>query len=247
MKKGRSMFGVLVVLALALSAVAAQGASAAENTAYTCAPGGTQFSNATCTTAGTGFGHVVVPVNTSTAITGTGGLTKLATTISGVAVQLQATSVDVTGTMENHVVGTEMVASGEGTITYTGVTVTAPAGKGCKVFEKKEGETLINEGMVSTNVLKASTAGLTHNLNFSPASGSTFASFQVSGCSIAALNGLYEVTGSVQSTSIVGTATKFTHANTTAQGTLKVRGQVAGIEGELNLFGANGNPLALTP
>jgi hypothetical protein len=142
MKKGRSMFGVLVVLALALSAVAAQGASAAENTAYTCAPGGTQFSNATCTTAGTGFGHVVVPVNTSTAITGTGGTTKLASTISGVAVELQSTSLDASGAMENTVVGGEMLARGTGTITYTGVTVTKPVGKGCKVWEKLEGEEL---------------------------------------------------------------------------------------------------------
>jgi hypothetical protein len=101
--------------------------------------------------------------------------------------------------------------------------------------------------MVTTELLTASTAGLTHNLLFTPASGTTFATFRVSNCSVAALNGLYEVTGSVQSSSIVGTSTKFTHANTTSQGTLKLRGQVAGIEGELNLIGANGNSLALTP
>jgi hypothetical protein len=246
----RAVIGLCVMCAFLVSAFAAQGASAANNTAYRCVATATT-ANATFKTPdckvtgmepGSDYLHEPIPANTSTTLTGTGGLTKLASTISGVAVELQSTSVSGSGSMENTEVGGEMLAKGTGTINYAGVTVTKPAGKGCLAYEKS-GKT--NEGKVSTNLLKASTAGLTHALSFTPNEGSTFATFFIEGCSIAALNGEYVVTGSVTSTEIIGTSTKFTHANTTTQGTLKLRGQVAGIEGELNLKG-NGSPLALT-
>jgi hypothetical protein len=251
MQNGKSLFGIPILLAIAVGGVGPQPASAASNTAYTCTNTGTftgeNWTSATCTThspTGT-FGHVAIPANTSTTLTGTGGTTKLASTISGVAVELQSTSLQASGSMENTVHGGEMLANATGTITYAGVTVTKPAGKGCIVWEELKGGELKNEGMISTKLLKASTAGLTGALSFTPNEGSTLATFWVSRCSLAALNGEYVVTGSVTSTEIAGTSTKFTHENTTGQKTLKLRGQVAGLEGELNLLG-NGTPLALT-
>jgi hypothetical protein len=193
------------------------------------------------------FGHVAIPNGTVPSLEGDGGgsITKLANTISGVAVELQSSSVHLVGTIENSEFFGEMLARALGNVTYGLVTVTRPAGKGCRVFERIEKGELKDEGFIKTNLLKASTAGLTHALSFTPNEGSTFATFFIEGCSIAPLNGEYAVTGSVTSTSIVGTSTKFTHENTTRQKTLTLRGQVAGLEGELNLLG-NATPLALT-
>jgi hypothetical protein len=235
--KLKAILGLCFAVAMLVCAIAAQGASAQE--AYTCASGGGKkdFTNNHCTNASkvaenTGsFGHVAFAG--STAITGTGGVTKLKSVSSGVELELQSTELTGTGTMENK----EGNASGTGVITYKTVTVAKPAGLGCKV---KGGE-------VVTAELAASTKGLTNELLFTPKSGATgsFATFTVEGCSIGALNHAYTAKGSVKGQTD-GATTKFTHSNTTAQGTLTLQGQLAGIEGELTIHGPNGNGLALT-
>jgi hypothetical protein len=172
-----------------------------------------------------------------TTISGKGGLTKLHSVISGVEVELQSTELTGSGSMENVLGGTEgkeHIAKGTGTINYKNVTVAKPAGKGCAV----------TGGAVTTKTLKASTAGQGMGLKFEPASGTLFAEFNITGCSIAALNGKYEVKGSVVGTP-EGTSTVTTAAGTTAQETLKLRGQNAGIDGALNIIGKD-NPLAAT-
>jgi hypothetical protein len=128
-----------------------------------------------------------------------------------------------------------MFAHGTGVITYKEVTVTAPAGKGCKVKTEE----------VVTKELTATTKGLENQLNFTPAAGETFAEFTVEGCSIAALNHVYTAKGSVKGT-IEGATTRTTHAGTTEQNTLTLSGQKAGIEGVLAIKGPSGNGLAVT-
>ena len=122
-----------MLCALVISGLAAQTAAAAPTgtTAFTCTTG-TSFSDAKCTTAGSGpFGHVAIPAGTTTEITGTNtGNTVLQGTHASVKLQLTSTSLSGTGTMTNSITGEEMFASGGGTIKYENVTVTEPSGKG---------------------------------------------------------------------------------------------------------------------
>lgn len=127
------------------------------------------------------------------------------------------------GTLENLEEGGEIYTQAAGTLTFSGVSVIKPAGKGCKV---KGGE-------IKTKELTATTKGQGMAMKFAPASGEVFASFEIEGCSVGALNGVYEVKGSVTSSSINGATTKFEPGPTTELGTLKVRGQKAGINGTL--------------
>ncbi len=243
----RAIVGLCMLCALVFSAIAAQGAAAASNgtTAFTCksvtpAAGTAGFSDSACKNAvstNANFEHVAF--SGSTNLTGTGGLTKLHSVISGVEVELQSTSLEGSGTMENMVVAGENgehTANGSGVIEYKGVTVTKPAGKGC----------VVTGGEVKTKTLKATTAGQGMGLKFEPNEGTLFAEFNVTGCSIAALNGKYEVKGSVIGTP-EGTSTVTTAAGTTAQGTLTLRGQKAGIDGKLLLSGRANSGEAFTP
>jgi hypothetical protein len=218
-----------------VSAVAAQGASA--TTAFTCKEGSGTFTS-TCEEGVTGgtFGHVAIAAGTTTELSAkANGTTKLKSVAGGVVLELQATGLSGTGTMTNSEVGGEMRASGTGVITYEGVTVAQPSGKGCKVVG----------GKVVTNTLAASTAGLTKQLKFTPNSGTVFAPFTVEGCSVSALNKEYKAEGSVVGT-VVGTMTEFSHAGTTTQGTLTLGGQKAGLEGTLTLLGRLNSSQAFT-
>jgi hypothetical protein len=242
----RAIVGLCMLCALVFSAFAAQSASAKSTTAVTCGKGlGTSdFSDGHCKTnvgAGKGeFGHATFVGKTN--ITGTnettGGAkeaTKLKSVQAGVTLELQSQTLTGTGTMENKEEAGEMFAHGTGVITYKEVTVTAPAGKGCKVKTEE----------VVTKELTATTKGLENQLNFTPAAGETFAEFTVEGCSIAALNHVYTAKGSVKGT-IEGATTRTTHAGTTEQNTLTLSGQKAGIEGVLAIKGPSGNGLAVT-
>ncbi len=253
--KRRATIGLCMLCALAFSAFAAQSASAvfSGTTAFTCKekpePGGAGFSKAHCKEAdkvasGAKYEHVPIANDTTTDLrgsnAGTAGEEAVPTTLrstnSGVELELKATTVSGTGSMHNHLTGEEHIATGTGVITYSGVTVTKPAGKGCKVFtDKLPGKEKGTEGVVDTRELKASTAGQGMGLKFEPAEGTVFASFIIEGCSVSAFNKTYEVTGSVVSSSIDGATVNFTETQTTGQETLKLGGQKAGIEGTLTL------------
>jgi hypothetical protein len=249
MTKLKTMFGLCVLTAFAVCAFAAQGASA--NTAYECAPttSGAGFSDAHCKTAvgsGAAFKHVEIPVNTSKAITLTNITTgterstaKLKSVQSGATIEFQATEVEGAGTMKNKESGGEMWTELETSFIYRGATVTAPAGKGCRI----SGSGGV-EGVVPTKTLTATTKGLTGQLKFQPMSGTTFAEFTLSGCSVTALNHAYTATGSLTGNT-VGTTTNFEHAATTAQGTWFIFGQKTGLEGSLTLR-TGGNGVAFT-
>jgi hypothetical protein len=249
MTKLKTMFGLCMLAALAVCAFAAQGASA--NTAFECVStggaGGVGFSDAHCKTAvgsGAAFKHVAIPVNRSKTITITNittgserSVAKLKTVQSGVTIEFQAKEVEGTGSIENKVSGSEMWVEGKGNITFKGVTVTAPAGKGCIAIGSAV-------EVIPTKPLVGTTKGLTGQLRFSPETGTTIAEFTLSGCSITALNHVYVMTGSVIGNT-VGTTTNFEHTATTAQGTLFLFSQKTGLEGSLTLKAA-GNGLALT-
>lgn len=211
-------------LAFALSAVGAGAASAATNgtTAFICsaaAPVKT-FSDADCSVGGgSSFGHVAF--EGSKELKTTGGEVRLHSVISGINVELKATSAQGTGTFANSIAaGGEHFASGTGTSEYKNVTVVKPAGKGC----------VVKTGEIKTEKLKATTAGQGMGLKIEPNGSTPFAKFEIEGCGpTEVLNGVYEVTGSVVA-SVGGAKSVFTAAGTTAQNTLKLRGQKAGLD-----------------
>jgi hypothetical protein len=241
----KSVIGIAVLCALAVSAFAAASASA-EQRAYTCDSSAAvkEFKDAHCLTkveSGATVGHTLLP-ETSTAITGTNANTteetkaaavsKLLGALSGVVTEVQCTTLGGTGSLTNAAAS----VSGTGTIEYTGCTVTKPAGKGC----------VVTGGAVTTKELSATTAGQAANkLKFTPKEGTEFATVPIEKCETASLNNKFPVTGSlIADTS--GATTTTTHAGVTTQNTLKFGGVKAGIEGALTISTSGGSPVTLT-
>ncbi len=165
-------------------------------------------------------------------------------TIVGIATELQAKIVEkdpeASAWMKNRKDPTtgEHYIEGEGNLTYTEVKVIKPEIE-CKVFGKREGVepniTHSTEGSVTTNRLFATTKGQGDAIKFTPVA-EPFATFYLTGCKNTAFNGPYEVTGSLVA-EVDGATIKTTEANITAQGTLKLRGQKAGLGGNLTIRG----------
>ncbi|HEX5610845.1 MAG TPA: hypothetical protein VFX45_12230 [Solirubrobacterales bacterium] len=250
----RAIVGLCMLCALLISAFAAQSASAAGTTAYTCrnvpASG---FSDSHCKVVSVPngpFSHVSIPLNTTTEFTDsnntTGGAkenTLLKATIAGSAFTLTAKTTTGSGWVTNATEGEEMFVHGEGTTTYSEVT----ASGGCKVFTDS-GAGKGEEGVIHTEPLKASTKGQGDAQKFEPKEGTVFARFLLEGCTNTGINGTYTVTGSVKSSTITGTTTNFTHANTTEQNTLKLNGTIkAGIEGTATYDARLNSSEAFTP
>jgi hypothetical protein len=258
----RAIIGLCMISALIASAIAAPGAGALEvkgTTAFTCvkvieAPGTEGFSKEHCkpedaVTTNAKFQHVAIAEGTATEITGSNEKTnietevaKLKETIAGVATELQATAVHGEGTFEN-LLDTEEgahfhehYAHAEGTLTYTGVTVTKPAGKGCKVWTDNGG-VKGEEGVVHTNLLTGTTTGQGHSVTITPKEGNVFATFIVE-CTtkVPAIEGTWKIEGKV--TGVPNGATiNFTHGEVTEKETLIGKGAKAGIEGTLTIKG----------
>ncbi len=166
----------------------------------------------------------------------------LNSTQAGIATELQAKIVEkdpeASAWMKNRKDPTtgEHYIEGEGNLTFTEVTVTTPVDT-CKVFGKKVGETHSTERSVTTNRLKATTKGQGDAIKIEPAAAGPLATFYITGCTkVPSENGSHEVTGSLVA-EVDGATIKTTEANITAQGTLKVRNQKAGIGGSFTARG----------
>src|SRR6201999_3646464 len=158
----KSVIGIAVLCALAFSAFAAANASAAQK-AVTCSSTAVPktFGDAHCTGGGSTFGHTTIADNTVTTITGTNAKTASNTTLSrlsklrgqlaGVITEVQCSNVKAHGTLTNKTTPTAHV-EGEGIITYTGCTVTAPKEKGCVVKNR----TVITKNLFATTEGRAS-------------------------------------------------------------------------------------------
>lgn len=193
----KTIVGLSVLCALLFSVVAAANASAATGTTlFTCSKSATvkDFTNADCTsTTGTKeWGHVAFTGSTPLQTKSASAKQVLTGTLAGIAVELEATGVEVNTTLNNTVqnnAGPPMSFSGETALTYTGVTVKKP--EPCKV----------PGGKVSTKQLKFnSTIGTTKKttgVKFEPATGTTFAEITLEGCGATPPNGTYPVKGTV--------------------------------------------------
>jgi hypothetical protein len=259
-----------MLCALVFSAFAAQSASAAGTTAFTCkkkaVEGGAGFSKEHCKTTdavstGAKYEHVAIANGTKTDITGTNEktnaetnattITELHATLNGVKVTLNATGVHGEGTMENKEEEGEMVAHGTGRIHYTGVTLTPPFDANCEVVSDDASHT---PGTVTTEELTAKTVA--GGLQFKPAAGEVFATFEIvtkagAHAEVCPIIKTYKVVGSVIGT-IDGATTNFTAAGTTAQGTLRLEskeGPKAGLTGSLTISGKDttAGDVAFTP
>jgi hypothetical protein len=257
----RSIGGLCILIALIVSAIAAQTAAAETKgrTAFTCKKEAAEstFKTEHCKAsdgAGSAFGHVAFAQDTTTEVevtntktnAETSGATsmKLHFTLSGVEVEFEASTVSGAGTMVNRKSATtgEHFIEGEGTLTFTGVKVIKPFGKGCRVFTDNAG-VAGEEGVIHTNVLAATSAGQGDALKFTPNVGQVFATFIIEGCSVSFLNKTFEVKGSIKSeegatsgaTAIFNRGTATT--GTTGQATLTLNGQKLGLDGKLTYLG----------
>ena len=121
MSRGKTVVGIAVLFALALSAFAAAGASANGTTAYTCVKDANgDVVGAHCLTSGGGgqYEHVeikqedkrtITAINANTAEGTTAAKsTKINSTVAGVATKSSCASVRGEGTLENKTTGKEM-------------------------------------------------------------------------------------------------------------------------------------------
>jgi hypothetical protein len=233
----KTLVGVCAICALAVCAVGAQSASAVGTTGFTCKekkePGGAGFSDAHCTSevaTGAKFEHVAIPEGVKTegrttnertaAGTTASEPSKLVAAIAGVQVELKATSMvgEASGTNKKTAEG-EMFIEGTGKTTYLGVTVVKPAGKSC----------VVKEGKITTEELRATSLGQGMEGKLE-AVGKQFANVTIEKCTVAALNNTFPVTGSIKCPN-VGVTVVCSAAATTAQETLLIGGNEAGIEG----------------
>jgi hypothetical protein len=253
MTRAKAVVGVCVVCALAMSAIGVQGASAVikGTTGFTCKekkePGGAGFSNADCTTAvgsGAKFEHVAIPENVKTEgrttnanLAGEHPSGKLLGAIAGVVVELQATEMvgEATGMNTKNAEG-EHYAEGVGKTTFSGITVTKPAGKGCKV----------PGGKFTTKEVRGTSLGQGMEGKLEPVEGTIFMEVPIEGCSNPSLNNTFPVTGSIKCPG-EGAIVTCTHAATTALGTLKFAGNKAGIEATTTATGRANSSEPFTP
>ncbi|MGD9736128.1 MAG: hypothetical protein AB7V58_11060 [Solirubrobacterales bacterium] len=248
----KTVLGLVVLCALAVSAFAAASASASEaGGAWKCkaVKGTGHWNDDHCTNTNAGntgnwdttwvpgsFNIVGSNAKTTEATTGK-ATSKLLGSLSGVVTELQCTEVSGAGELTNSEVGETKSVTGTGVITYESCSVTKPSGKGC----------VVKGGTVVTKTLKGTTVGVAaERLKFEPNSGTTFAEIEIEKCTIGALNNTFPVTGSLVAET-TGATTTSTHAGITAQGTLKFGGVKAGLEGALTIEDTEENGLVLMP
>ncbi|HET7444801.1 MAG TPA: hypothetical protein VFJ57_09105 [Solirubrobacterales bacterium] len=232
----RATFGLAVLIALALSAVAATSASATGTTAFTCVKdAGGSLKGPHCLTSGSGESYKHVGFNTKTTATATNANTASETTAAssvilkgttaGIITEITCSEAHAEGFLENKENGSaEMFVHATGKLRLTGCVVNKPEKIGCKV---KGGE-------ITTTELTVTTEGQGDELLVKPAEGGGVTSITVEGCSNPSCNGTFPLTGTIKATAN-GATFLVTEAGTTTQNTLKFAGQKAGIEASLTI------------
>jgi hypothetical protein len=253
----RAIFSLCILCALAFSASATQGAAAAGGRLFTCVNTAPvkDFATEHCKPgqAGTAYGHVAITEpthlgfdNDKTNATTTGPTNSVfKETIAGTNLELESTgAIEGLGAGGNEEVGGEWRGSVETNangLTYNGVIVKAPAGKGCKVFEDKEG-VKGTEGVVETKPVKGHTlvTETTTEVVIEPVTSSVFATFFIEcekGKGVPPeLEGTWEITGSLKCPT-QGAEISCGHSEITTQKTLKGKGAKAGLEGSITVSG----------
>jgi hypothetical protein len=219
-----------VLVALAISAVGPQGASAEGLGLYTCenTGSGPGFTSSTCETpSGSGPWQQVLANEKISRRWSSTGKVVLKTTYAGVKLTLAAAATaSGIGTVENSVSGKETYTHGSDTLKLEEVAVTEPGGKGCKIAG----------GSITTRELSSTTLGQGMFMKVASASGPVLAEFTIEGCAITFLNGSYKLEGSADGL-LVGASIVFTETEVTTQGTLAINTLATGMEGVLDFEG----------
>lgn len=249
MRKKGILIALCALCAIVAGANAAQSAAAVGTAPFTC-KAGKGFSDAHCTTAGSpgSFGHEAIPESTETEAESNNEKTNAGTTeavpatlratISGVNVEIRFPIWHIFGWWTWHRFFGVPTWHGHFFIWFTFPVWLAPAGKGCKI--KGGGEKIVSKELV------ASTNEQGMALKIEPKEGTTLASLEVEGCSVPALNGTYELKGSLKGTPN-GTVLEFSHAAVTEQGTLTLKGAKAGFDGKITNYARANSSQAFTP
>lgn len=205
MTAGKTIAGLSLLCALAISGVAAADASASPGwTNVTCkkvASGG-EFRDAHCTESASGstgeYTHETLPVETTTAIRGqnlnTAGAripSTLSSVVAGIAVEIKCEVIEITGDVKNvtphenemQIHGTEIVFH------FKKCTVPKPVGQSCVIpggeFTFKPATTTSFDNSPTDN-----------GFRFFPEAGEVFAEVPFEKCKTAALNATYPIKGS---------------------------------------------------
>lgn len=191
MSRIKMSIGVLLACGACLLAVGAATAAAGNLELHVCAKEeGTpnkRYSTSNCeqgTTTANGQYTWKRDVLETTVVSAEASSFSLASTVSGIKFVVSCSGLEGSGGFKNVEKG-GAVGSEIG-ISLTGCVVSEPAGKGCKV-----------PASIKSAPLSAETGEST--LTYSPASGTKFTTVSVSGCSVSALNGEKEVTGTATS------------------------------------------------
>lgn len=238
----RSIAGLCMLCALALSAFAAQSAAAATKgtTMFTCSSSAAvkDFADADCTTKpGSSFGHVAVAENTATHLAYKNTTVQVfQSTAVGVKFKLESNSLSGTGEAinlkdpsgEHYIHGTNIK------LKYTGVAVSPEP---CKVKGLPGGE-----GVIETKPLTATTTEKGDSIVLTPMEGTVFAEWEFTGAGCA-LNeaGALKVVGSI-TCKPNGALITCNHAEITTAGTLRLGsalGAKAGYEGTSTVTGSD--------
>jgi hypothetical protein len=243
----KSVIGAAVLCALVFGAIAAANASA-EQKAFKCTAGQgvADYNDEHCVTKvtpGTGSrGHTEISNGVATAVKATNAKTasettaarvsKLTGTIVGTVVEIQCTGVSGTGELTNAAIS----VTGNGALEYTGCTVIKPVR-----------ECVITGGKITTQKLVVTTVGQAANtVKVSPFTGTQLASVSIEKClENHPPTNVYPVTGSLIASTSGATVTT-AEATITAQATLKLAGNKAGLDGAVTVTDNSGVPVTLT-
>jgi hypothetical protein len=196
---------------------------------------GTKYSDDHCENVNTsGFWETMeFPANTPIPVvpTATANFT-LKSTIAGVSFEITCTKLEGPGAEgTNEEVGGEKIVHGTGgKWKLSGCSVTAPVGKGCTVPSTLETGTL------------TSTTNSVGSTKFKPASGETFVTISISGCSVAALNGSRALKGTATSSRVTSARQEFTSSSGSS---LTFGGQSAVLTGAYHYIGPGGGTVGL--
>jgi hypothetical protein len=261
---GLSLFSALLVLCV-LAASSAH-AVVRSTTAFTCKGGAAAsgFKDAHCTES-TGvqaevkFVHEPIPAGKETFVHITNEKTFnkttertpaiLKTNVLGIETEITCAKITGHGKVTNKLEPASEVHWVHGTeitLHYTSCIVLKPVKSNCKV----KGEEILIEPHVT-----ATTKEEGDNINFKPEIGKIFGTVTIEGCEglFAILNGEHEIAGSFKGQPN-GATINFNHKTITAEKTLTVSGQTAGLEGSVTVSQAEetqesagtGNPISVT-
>lgn len=237
--RGKTFLGSLCFSVVCMCVIAVSSASA--DRIHECkkvSPGGTgdtakRYTSAECETENASSGEfrtVPVAANTPLTPTATSNFT-IATPFFGINFVTTCTGVTSSNTVAtNGESGGSTFASGTGKLSFTGCSVTAPAGRGCTV-----------PSTITTSELNFKTDA-SGNIKYEPSAGEVFVTIPVSGCSAEALNGNKEVKGTGQSTRKSAPTQEFSAASGSK---LTFAGQVSTLSGSYHFKGPNGGKIGV--